>query len=96
MFRREVMRLVKIQVLVKVQESRGTHTFMTRKKEGTVSFTADLRKVTNQIMEESLWCVTERGRHGQPESRLRTRWRGLREAMERKSGTRLREGRLIV
>ena len=46
--RREAMRLVKIRVLVTVQESRGTPAFITRKKEGTARFIIDLRKVNNQ------------------------------------------------
>ena len=50
-FKRELMRLVKIRVLEKVQESQwGTPVFIIPKKEGTVRFITDFRKVNNQIL----------------------------------------------
>ena len=50
-FRRELMRLVKIRVLEKVQESQwGTPVFIIPKKEGTVCFITCLKKVNNQIL----------------------------------------------
>ena len=51
MFKNELMRLVKIGVLERVQESEcGTPVFIIPKKEGTVHFLTDYRKVNGQIV----------------------------------------------
>ena len=50
-FKKELMRLVKIGVLERVQESEwGTPVFIIPKKEGTVRFLTDYRKVNGQIV----------------------------------------------
>ena len=50
-FKNELMRLVKIGVLERVQESEwGTPVFIIPKKEGTVRFLIDYRKVNRQIV----------------------------------------------
>ena len=50
-FKKELMRLVKIGVLERVQESEwGTPVFIISKKEGTVCFLTNYRKVNGQIV----------------------------------------------